>query len=213
MESQPPDERIPTRQSLLERLREWDNHTSWQEFFDTYWKLIYRTALNTGLRPVEAEEVVQETVISVAKQMPQFQYRTEDQGGSFKKWLLNLTAWRIKDQFRKRKPERPLTSSLTGDALESSVHMDRVDPEPHQLEQTWNEEWEDNLFEAAMQKVKRRINPKHYQVFHLYAVKQWPALRVSKNLNVSLTEVYTIKHRVSNQIKSTLTQLRENPFD
>jgi len=36
-----PDELIPTRQSLLGRLKDWEDQASWREFFDTYWRLIY----------------------------------------------------------------------------------------------------------------------------------------------------------------------------
>ncbi len=52
-----PEEIIPTRRSLLTRLKQWDDHESWKDFFDTYWKLVYSAALNE----TEAQEVVQET--------------------------------------------------------------------------------------------------------------------------------------------------------
>ena len=32
---------LRTRQSLLTRLKDWDDHASWREFVNTYWKLIY----------------------------------------------------------------------------------------------------------------------------------------------------------------------------
>ena len=38
----------PTRHSLLSRLRDWNNQDSWQEFFNTYWKLIYGAAIRAG---------------------------------------------------------------------------------------------------------------------------------------------------------------------
>jgi len=44
-----------------------EDHDGWQEFFDTYWRLIYDVALKAGLNEAEAEEVVQETLTSVAK--------------------------------------------------------------------------------------------------------------------------------------------------
>ena len=69
-----PDRWIPTRRSLISRLRNWEDHTSWQEFFDTYWKLIYAVALKSGLNNTEAEDVVQETVLSIAKKMPSYEY-------------------------------------------------------------------------------------------------------------------------------------------
>ena len=39
-----------TRRSLVDRLVNWDDQKRWQEFFDTYWKLIYAArALNREL--------------------------------------------------------------------------------------------------------------------------------------------------------------------
>src|SRR5882672_4347896 len=95
------DELIPTRATLLQRLKNWQDESSWQDFFDTYWKLIYHIALQAGLNEAEAQDVVQETMISVAKHMPTFKY--DPALGSFKGWLLNMTRWRIIDQARKRR--------------------------------------------------------------------------------------------------------------
>ena len=94
------DDFIPTRHSLLSRLKDWGDQESWRDFFDTYWKLIYGVAIKAGLSGVEAQEVVQETVIAVAKKIHDF--KTDPAFGSFKAWLLHLTRWRIADQFRKR---------------------------------------------------------------------------------------------------------------
>src|SRR5882757_9651668 len=93
-------ELIPTRQSLLSRLKDWSDQESWRVFFETYWKLIYNAAIKAGLTDSEAQDVVQETVISVMKTMPRFQY--DPQKGSFKAWLLRLASWRVVDQFRRR---------------------------------------------------------------------------------------------------------------
>src|SRR3954465_4453329 len=94
---------LATRRSLVEKLADWKDRKHWQEFFDTYWKLIYSAARKAGLTEVEAEEVVQETVITVAKNVGKLCY--DPAIGSFKGWLLNITRWRIADQFRKRLPE------------------------------------------------------------------------------------------------------------
>src|SRR2546423_9575172 len=58
---------VPTRYTLLSRLHDWDDAESWREFFETYWRLIYSIAMKSGLNEAEAEDVVQETVICVAK--------------------------------------------------------------------------------------------------------------------------------------------------
>ena len=94
------DDSIPTRHSLLSRLKHWDDQESWRDFFDTYWKLIYGVAIKSGMSDVEAQEVVQETVIAVAKKIPEF--KTDPAFGSFKAWLLHLTRWRIADPGARR---------------------------------------------------------------------------------------------------------------
>src|SRR5262245_36768604 len=88
---------IPTRYSLLSRLKNREDHDSWKDFFDTYWRLIYSVAIRSGLSESEAEEVVQETVITIAKDIERF--KRDRKLGSFKGWLRNTVHWRIADQF------------------------------------------------------------------------------------------------------------------
>src|SRR2546428_11792243 len=88
---------LATRRSLVERLADWGDQLRWQEFFDTYSKLIYSAARQSGLTDAEAQEVVQETVITVAKNIGKLKY--DPAIGSFKGWLLQITRWRIADQF------------------------------------------------------------------------------------------------------------------
>ncbi len=202
------DEFIPTRRSLLERLRHWDDHASWQEFFDTYWKLIYRAAIHAGLTRTEAEDCVQETVISVARQMPDFVYKPASEGGSFKRWLLTLTKWRINDQLRKRL-KFVVAGGVGVEAEDETDGSSEVTaPVGRQLDAVWETEWDQNLLDAALERIKRRTDPKHYQVFYLFAVKGWSAWKVAQKLKVSLPQVYTVKHRVAKQLKLTVEQLR-----
>src|SRR5580765_5645422 len=93
---------IITRATLIARLENLQDQASWQEFFDIYWKLIYGVARQSGMTDAEAQDVVQDTLISVARHMPAFKY--DPAIGSFKTWLLNMTRWRIVDQVRKRGP-------------------------------------------------------------------------------------------------------------
>src|SRR6266487_6337061 len=122
------DELLATRWTLIERLKNWDDQESWRQFFDTYWKLIYGVAIKSGLTHPEAQDVVQETVISVCKSMHNF--KADPAYGSFKAWLLNLTRWRITDQVRKRhrsvsgteeSPNSGLKSDTTSTAAEDRV--------------------------------------------------------------------------------------------
>lgn len=115
---------IPTRPSLLARLRSGDDVEAWMEFFQVYGDLLRRFALKGGLTESEAEEVVQETAIGVARNLPGFRY--DPAVCSFKTWMLNLAHWRITDAFRRRGPSArreaagpapmPAHDSIAGDA-------------------------------------------------------------------------------------------------
>src|SRR5262249_11758944 len=156
---------VPHRRSLLSRLKNWDDQESWRLFFDTYWRLIYQVATKAGLTDAEAQEVVQETVISVLKQMPGFEYRAHH--GSFKSWLLNLTSWRISDQLRKRRASVPLQERASPTATGTAKSEEIADPASLDWQKTWDEDWEQNLMQAAIQRVKIRVNSKAYQMFDL----------------------------------------------
>ena len=92
---------LPTRQTLLSRLKDLDDHESWRRFFDTYWKLIYPVATKARLQDTEAQDVLQETIISVSRNIGTFKYEPET--CSFKTWFMRVTHSRISNQFRKRK--------------------------------------------------------------------------------------------------------------
>ena len=188
------EEFIPTRYSLLSRLQNWDDQESWRDFFDTYWRLIYSIAVKSGLSDAEAQDVVQETVICVAKDIDTF--KRERQFGSFKGWLRNLTRWRIADQLRKRAPN----TSAGGQSANGSTTVlepgELPDPVNEDLERIWDAEWQSNLMDAALDRVRRRVKEEHYQIFDLYVVRQWPASKVAKILEVSVAQVYLVKHRL-----------------
>jgi|SRR5437867_3181385 len=81
-------ESLLTRWSLLTRLKNWDDQESWKEFFDLYWRLVYNVAIKAGLTDPEAQDVVQETVITVAKNLKDF--KTDPARGSFKDLRLSV---------------------------------------------------------------------------------------------------------------------------
>ena len=76
-----------TRKSLIARLENWEDQRTWDEFYQTYWRLIYSVGLKAGLRSDEAFDVVQETILSIAKQSRKQLY--DPKQGSFKTWLMN----------------------------------------------------------------------------------------------------------------------------
>lgn len=200
-----PEEFLPTRHSLLTRLKNWDDSDGWKRFFDTYWKLIYSAAIKSGLSDAEAQDVVQETVLSVAKKMNEFKY--DPALGSFKGWLLTLTRWRIIDQVRKRSRHAQMGGSQAEDGAGTSPIDSLPDEQGIKLDAIWEAEWQKNLMDAALQRVKRKVGARQYQLFDLHVIKQWPVEDVIKTLGVTGNNVYQSKSRISALLRKEIELL------
>lgn len=187
-------ELLPTRASLLSRIRNWQDD-SWQEFFETYWKLIYNTARRYDLTDAEAQEVVQETMIGVSRNIPSFRYEPEK--CSFKTWLMNLILWRITDQLRRRKEHQPLEGKI----------LDI--PEEREFTRNWDADWERNLASAAMDRVKNETAPQTFQIFAFCVLQKKGVDETARVLGVSKARVYLAKHRVYHRIAREIEALKE----
>lgn len=209
-ETQKEDEAITqayakTRKSLIARLDNWEDQKTWDEFYQTYWRLIYSVAIKAGLRPEESFDCVQETILSIAKQSKKKLYDPEL--GSFKTWLMNMTRWRINDQFRKRKKDTAMVGGEWDDDRKTAV-IDRIeDPNGDILSRLWDVEWKNNIADAALARVKTQVSPKQYQIFDFYVIRQMDAQEVQDKLNVSMAQVYLAKHRVGAVLKKELAKL------
>ena len=204
------EELLPTRRSLLDRLRNWEDQAGWREFFDTYWKFIYSMAVRAGLSDQEAEDVVQETVTSVARKMPEFQYDPER--CSFKGWLMHVTRLRIVDQLRRRQPAFSQQKLNDHDTRQTPTVESVPDPAgAAAFDDAWDKEWERNLLDAAMERVKLRVKPEHYQIFYLSAVKGLGTGEVARMLQVNIGRVYLVRHRIAKEVKREVERLRDKP--
>lgn len=197
---------IATRASLLGRLRNWDDAQSWEEFTQIYWRLIYSVARRSGLTEAEARDVVQDTLLGVAKKIREFE--SDPLRGTFRGWLLNLTRWRIADQFRSRPPiaERSALSERAVD--DGTATVNRI-PDPAQLDEVWEAEWKKNIVDTAFARISRKVNAKHAQIFDLYALRGWRAARIAQELSVSVVQVYLVNHRLTRLLKEEVAYLQK----
>jgi RNA polymerase sigma factor (sigma-70 family) len=200
------DSLLPTRQSLLFRLRDWQDQAGWREFFDTYWRLIYNVARKSGLADDEAQDVVQNTFIYLARRMPRFHY--DHARGSFKSWLRVVTRSRIQVFWRTQKANQRFIHEpslcAAGDEVEA-----QPDPSVDALDEVWQREWEENLMNTALRRVRAKISSQQLLIFRLSTLGELPLPQVSKKLGVNLAQVYLARHRVSKLLKAEVLRLRK----
>ena len=209
------DSLYATRRTLLSRVRNPDDQESWEDFFKTYSRLVYSVALKARLSDAEAQDVVQETFIALARQMPKFRYDPDK--GHFKNWLIKTTQNKIYDHFRKKKPELlPKTRTDGGTARTSTI--ERIpDPASLNLDAVCEEEWRQVVFLQAVEKVKEQVSASQFQIFDLYVLKEWPVRRIASTLGISSTRVYLAKHRllklVEQEVKLIQKEFRTRETD
>jgi RNA polymerase sigma factor (sigma-70 family) len=198
---------VHTRASLLQRVRDWSDDASWREFFATYSRFIYSMALKSGLTDTEAEDVVQGTMMGVAGAIKDFQYNREV--GSFKQWIATHATWRIQDQLRRSRRDLEVGRESNGTETRNrtgTVH--RVPDGRDQLELFLERDWNEAVTAMALARVKAKVKPKHFQMFDLYAVKQWPLRRISRTLSVNVAQVYLAKSRIALMLKQETKQVK-----
>ncbi len=203
------DSLLPTRRSLLSRLRDWQDQDGWTEFFDAYWRLIYNVARQAGLADNEAQEVVQNTFIYLSRRMPKFHY--DRNRGAFKSWLRVITRSRINAYCRAEKANQKLIrESLPDDANTESESIEAVsDPAGDQLDEVWQREWEENLIGTAFRRLRAKVGSQQLLIFRTALMDDLPTGQVAKKLGVNVAQVYLARHRVGKLFRAEVQRLRK----
>ena len=198
------DDSLPTRASLLLRLQDLDDHSSWIEFFDRYRRFIFGIALRMGLSRQDAEEVVQDTVISVSRGLPSFSYNPTK--GSFKGWLMRVTQHKVVDQFRKLGRQVP-TDGLPG---ETTATQEAAVDQP--FDAFWEAEWQHNLLQVATDQLRLAVSPRNFQIFDWTVRMGRTAEETAKAFGISTVLVRVTKFRVLHEFKRILRRLEKEPW-
>jgi DNA-directed RNA polymerase specialized sigma24 family protein len=79
----------------------------------------------------------------------------------------------------------------------------------------WDGEWRENLLRAALDRVKARVNPAHYERYHLHVVQGLSARETARALDTNTAAVHLATHRVGKLVKAELKRLQaeeKTPF-
>ncbi|MDB6174973.1 MAG: rna polymerase sigma factor region 2 [Chthoniobacteraceae bacterium] len=185
--SEPPGESLRTSISLLNRLRDPADHASWERFHARYEPLIVTVARKAGLGHAEVEDVVQETLIEVAKQMPNFCYDVSK--GTFKGWLLTILRRRVYNHWRSQSYQAGALRLPRAQSFEPCL-MEIPGSDEIELEKIWDAEWRAHTIQEALKVVKTKVKPLQFQLFQLHVLKGISAQEVAKRLGVKLMQVY-----------------------
>ena len=195
---------LETRSSLIQRLKATINGESWEEFFHTYWELIYNVARRAGLSEADAQDIVQETILKVHNSLDRFEYNRKR--GTFKGWLRTVTRSRLNDFFKKQQ-RRPALNQPLEEAADELQNLE--DPEGPEIEKIWDEEWNRNLIQAALSRTKKLSSPKQFQIFKCHYIDEWTVRETCRTLGVNAAQVYMAKQRVGKIFREAVEAFQE----
>ena len=118
-----------------------------------------------------------------------------------------LIRWRIADLVRKRGLAITVPLQPDPENGDDFALKELPDKNAQSIDQLYEQEWQKNLLDAAIAKVKRKIDPQKYQIFDCYVNKEWPPEKVAAAFKISVDQVYLAKHRITEMIKTEAKRL------
>jgi RNA polymerase sigma-70 factor (ECF subfamily) len=192
------DQTLPTRPSLLLRLRSGQDQEAWSSFVAIYAPAVHRFLLGQGVQEADALDVAQEVLVAVAADIGKFEHRG-DRSGSFRKWLFTIVRNRTTDHWRRewRQPRG------TGD---SGVQMalSTIPAASEDFEEQWNREYLETIFHTAANQVKTDFQAATWQAFWRTTVEDESPQAVAADTGLSLRAVYLAKRRVLQRIQKQI---------
>jgi RNA polymerase sigma-70 factor (ECF subfamily) len=137
--------------------------------------------------------VVQDTVVTVAKKIKDFQY--DPAKGSFRGWLGSIIRSRVVDLQRKRLPVKPPSARTLGETSRTSTIGRIPDPAPVDFFTVYDSAWRDHVHETALRALKAELRPKQYEMFDLYVNRCLPVREIMRTLGVNRPQIYMAKLR------------------
>ncbi len=182
-----------THVTLLQRLAHSGevDQGAWKEFVEQYGRTIYRWCKHQGLQEADARDVTQQVLLKIAANMKRFVY---DPGRSFRAWLYTLVRNALADFHTDRRPDRGTGDSAVLGQLQTVEA--RVD-----LEQQLEAEYDRELLERAMLRVRLRVAPHTWEAFQLTALEGLPVHEAAVRLNMKIASVYQARTNVRKKLQ------------
>lgn len=185
-----------TSVTLMQRVRDQNNHGAWKRFVSLYTPLLHRWTKLAGLAEHDAADLIQDVFLILMNEMPDFQY--DRSRGSFRGWLKTITLNKCRDRHRRR----PVDAAKGGDdppwdALPAEATADAF----------WEIEYRERLVVRALQIMRDQFETTTWQACWETTVNDKSAREVSQLLGLSENAVYVAKFRVLRRLRSELTGL------
>ena len=184
-----------TRSSVLRAVADTENEAAWQRLFDLYAGFVYSLARYKGLKPDDADDMVQVVFADLARNLPPFKYDREK--GKFRSYLTGLVNWRVMDRLKASKRDADLKS----DFWEMMKAAGRGDADFAERE------WQASAMKTALRRMKPDVRPEHYAAFVASTVEGQDTETVMRLYGLSRDNLYQIRKRLTAKLRETVAEV------
>lgn len=190
-----------TRGSLLIRLRDAQNHAAWREFVELYQPVIYRLCRRRGVRHADAEDLVQQVLILVARAVDRFDASSER--GTFRGWLYRISHNVIVNFLSRDLPKnKGLSIAAGGD--DNPALSEAAEKENSSLVRM---EVRRQLFREAAHRAREEFEESTFRAFWLTSVEDISIEQAATQLNKSTGAIYAARSRVLKRLREIVQDL------
>lgn len=171
---------------------------AWAHFASRFRQPILAFARKLGLSEVDAEDVVQETLLAFAEQFGAGQYDASK--GRLSKWLFGI-AYRQAQNHRRQLARHARVQPPNGGL------SDVIDEQF--TTQTWDEQWERAVLDQCLARVRNEVDADTYRAFELVTFDEKSPAEAANILGSPIKMVYNAKHRVLKRIRELRQSIEE----
>jgi RNA polymerase sigma-70 factor (ECF subfamily) len=184
-----------THPSLLVRLANRDDRVAWEEFTRMVTPVLRRIAVSRGLQSLDADELVQEVLVSVMHAIDSFE--PSSRRGSFRGWLLTVARNAAINKLSRRPRDQRLR-----DGSVDLHQLCRKNDIQEVVESAMEREWQSEMFVIACQTLQPTIQPNTWSAFWKTAVEGKDGESAAKELGMSVGAVYVARSRTLAKLKA-----------
>lgn len=183
-----------TSLSLLENACSSVNHHAWRRLAEIYSPLLRTWTQRLDVTPVDADDLVQEVLLSVARELPQFNH--SGRTGAFRAWLRRMLLNRVRDFWRSQNYRPAARGGSTW-----SQQIEQLEDESSHASREWNLEHDRHVLARLMEEIRPQFEPKTWKAFHRQVFDGKRADVVAAELGLSLNSVYVARSRVLSALR------------
>ncbi len=192
-----------TTSTIIDRLRKFDDRTTWDLLVDHFREPVIRLGVRLGLTPQDAQDAAQETLIVFADSMRNGKF--DPSKGRLKSWLFGIAHRQAQNARSKVMRQRANTVALPETSSVADLVLGQDDP----AEAVWEEEWRAAIYKRALRQLQREVNPRTYEIFRMSVIDGCALAEVTEHFGVTDTVVYNTRQRLAQRIKQLLEEYED----